>query len=204
MAYVSDLHLIVNNKIELNRKSILFDYAKKWCKINNRTIISILGFGDDGIAFEINYNQVLKITLSFNEAVYAEKAIKDKPQGIIQYKSSEFLTEHHFAIVMDKVDAINARQCFSDIENKYHFIFKEKIPLEYIEIEKILKYLNEKETSFIKQIHQTIQAHQYTDFLIDDLHSGNVGFDKDNNVVVFDQKNDHTQAFLYMIDNPTF
>jgi len=177
---------VFNNASSKMRK-INDQIAKNWSDNNFIHLISHIGDGGYGNAYEISGDKVLKITSQFSEAAFAYDAMNKRPKGYVRIYSVENIYDEYddflySIILMDKLvineNIISILININDNLERHHLSFNTTPD----EMESILY---ESELYIFEKIHNIVNDNK-KDFEMPDLNPYNIGL-KDNNIVVFDQ-----------------
>ena len=164
-------------------------------------IAKFINNGSMGYTFLLSDDRVLKITNDAKEVIntaYLYKVSKEKGlKHVVQYHDIYLINfiEHDlsiYAIIMDKITPLTVEQ--TNIYDKYIYnIFefisvfnKTNLKKIIVEVSKFLNKASDNEKPFIKSILDMITEFYNKNIEFNDLHSDNIGVDKNNNIVAFD------------------
>lgn len=175
-----------------------------WAVIKNRKIIKYIDSGAWGHAFLLDDRQVVKVTISMEEAVFAYDAMHEAPEGYVPIHSVEMINESVFIILMDYLnipkDFLELATELDSILDRQFFVYHSD-PIH--EVEHLI--VHDEMAQLFLDIHAIVNENPK--FKMADIHAGNIGLDFDSGeVVIFDQLHDENlsnikiSTFFNLID----
>jgi hypothetical protein len=161
-----------------------------------------LGEGMNGDAYKTNCGKCVKFTHDRYEVACAFELMNKDIDGYVNIFTIKKFKAGSYLILMDLLDVSHARDLFSKIEK-----LQSDLGIHHSEINyKIQDVRDYKElASFSKELTKVISNFESENIKLEDIQSGNIGYNSDKKLVLFDQqifyKNNRLLQLLDQIEN---